>query len=48
METMQDLRPDFGDETLITAMGARGTLSINDSSDLVASTSYLNEPVSNE
>lgn len=29
-------------------MGERGTLSINDSSDSVASTSYLNDPVSHE
>ena len=48
MATMQDLRSDSSDETLITVIGTKGTLSINDSSDLVASTSYLNEPVSHE
>lgn len=33
---------------MITTVGARSTLSINDSSNLVASTSYLNESISNE
>lgn len=48
METTQDLGSDSSDEPLITVVGVRGTLSINDSFDSVASTSYLNEPVSNE
>lgn len=48
MATRQDLGSDSDDEILIIAMGARGTLSVNDGSDSVASTSYLNEPVSNK
>ena len=48
MEIMQELGSDSDDETLITTVGARGTLSINDSSDSAASNSYFNEPVSNE
>ena len=45
---VQYLRLDFGDETLITTMGAKGIVSVNYSSDSIANTSYLNEPVNNE
>lgn len=46
--TKQDLGSNFGDETLITAVGTRGTLPVNNNSDSIASISDLNEPVSNE
>lgn len=48
MATTQDLGSDSSDETLITTVGAKGTLSVNDSFGSVASTGYLNEPVSRE
>lgn len=48
METTQNLGSDSGDEALITTMGVKGTLSVNDSSDSITSTSYLNELISNE
>ncbi len=44
----QDLGSDSSDETLIIVVGAKGTLFVNDSCDSITTTSYLNEPVSNE
>lgn len=44
----QDLGSDSDDETLITAMRAKGTPSVNNSFDSITSTSYLNESASNE
>ena len=46
--TQQDLGLDSDDETLITAVGAKGNPSVSNNSDSRASTSYLNEHVSNE
>jgi len=44
----QDLGSDSDDETLITTKDEKGTPSVNNISDSIASTSYLNEPISNE
>lgn len=44
----QNLGWHSSDQTLITTMGTRGTLSVNNNSNSIASTSYLNEPTSNE
>jgi len=46
--TQQDLGSNSSDETLITGVGARGTLSVNNNFDSIASIIFLNEPVSNE